>query len=129
MQGTDQRAESGGMNAGITYIGAELRLHIAKGQIFPYNTQLCETLDEQFTVSLPEGGCGMKAKSERFSIALFNTAVAVSAVTMIWLLWHFPIVTVASALIVAGLVALVANLTKTLDAEPSSDVSQPKPNA
>jgi hypothetical protein len=38
MQGTDPRAESGGMNAGITHIGAELRLHIAKGQIFPYNT-------------------------------------------------------------------------------------------
>jgi membrane protein implicated in regulation of membrane protease activity len=71
----------------------------------------------------------MKAKSERFSIALFNTAVAVSAVTMIWLLWHFPIVTVTSALIVVALVALVASLTKTLDAEPSSDVSQPKPNA
>lgn len=71
----------------------------------------------------------MKAKSERFSIALFNTAVAVSAVTMIWLLWHFPIVTVTSALIVVALVALVASLTKTLDAEPSSDVSPPKPNA
>jgi membrane protein implicated in regulation of membrane protease activity len=71
----------------------------------------------------------MKAKSERFSIALFNTAVAVSAVTMIWLLWHFPIVTVTSALIVVALVALVASLTKTLDAEPSSDVSEPKPNA
>jgi membrane protein implicated in regulation of membrane protease activity len=71
----------------------------------------------------------MKAKSERFSIALFNTAVAISAVSMIWLLWHFPIVTVTSALIVVALVALVANLTKTLDAEPSSDVSQPKPNA
>jgi hypothetical protein len=71
----------------------------------------------------------MKAKSERFSIALFNTAVAVSAVTMIWLLWHFPIVTVTSALIVVALVALVASLTTTLDAEPSSDVSQPKPTA
>ena len=71
----------------------------------------------------------MKAKSERFSIALFNTAVAVSAVTMIWLLWNFPIVTVTSALIVVALVALVASLTKTLDAEPSSDVSEPKPNA
>jgi hypothetical protein len=70
----------------------------------------------------------MRAKSERFSIALFNTAVAVSAVTMIWLLWHFPIVTVTSALIVVALVALVASLTKTLDVEPSSDVSQPKPN-
>jgi hypothetical protein len=68
----------------------------------------------------------MKAKSERFSIALFNIAVAVSAVTMIWLLWHFPIVTVTSALIVVALVALVASLTKTVDVEPSSDVSQPK---
>ncbi len=71
----------------------------------------------------------MSAKSERFSIALFNTAVAISAVTMIWLLWHFPIVTVTSALIVLALVALVASLTKTLDTEPSSDGSQPKPTA
>jgi hypothetical protein len=71
----------------------------------------------------------MKAKSERFSIALFNTAVAVSGISMLWLLWHYPIVTMTSALIVVALVALVASLTKTLDAEPSSDVSQPKPTA
>lgn len=70
-----------------------------------------------------------KTKSERFSIALFNSAVAFSAVTMLWLLWHFPVVTVATALFVLAGVALVASLTTVLDAEPSDDVSQPKPTA
>jgi membrane protein implicated in regulation of membrane protease activity len=70
-----------------------------------------------------------KAKSERFSIALFNIAVAISALVMLWLLWHFPIVTVTSALIVVALVAVVASLTKSLDVQPAEDVSQPKPSA
>jgi membrane protein implicated in regulation of membrane protease activity len=62
-----------------------------------------------------------KKKSERLSIALFNSAVAVSAVTMLWLLWHFPIVTVTTALIVLAGVALVASLAKSLDIEPSNE--------
>ncbi len=70
-----------------------------------------------------------KTKSERFSIVLFNSAVAVSALTMLWLLWHFPIVTITTALIVVAGVALVASLTKSLDTGPSNDVSQPKPTA
>ena len=70
-----------------------------------------------------------KAKAERFSIALFNSAVAVSSVSMLWLLWHFPIVTVTVALIVLGGVALVASLTKCVDGQPPNDVSHPKPTA
>jgi len=69
-----------------------------------------------------------KTKSERFSIALFNSAVAVSAVSMLWLLWHFPIATVTTALIVVASGALVANLAK-LDGESAHDVSESKPTA
>jgi hypothetical protein len=69
-----------------------------------------------------------KTKSERFSIALFNTAVAVSSLSMLWLLWHFPITTVTTALIVVAGVALVAELAK-LDVEPQDDVSEPNPTA
>ena len=69
-----------------------------------------------------------KAKSERFSIALFNSAVAVSSISMLWLLWHFPIATVTTALIVMAGVALVAKLAK-LDGDPAHDVSEAKPTA
>ncbi|MFI4889483.1 MAG: hypothetical protein ACHQIL_03025 [Steroidobacterales bacterium] len=70
-----------------------------------------------------------QAKSERFSIALFLSAVTTSALTMLWLLWHFPIATIATALILLAGVALVARLAKTLDAEPAGNVGQPKPTA
>jgi hypothetical protein len=66
-------------------------------------------------------------KRERLSIALFNTAVAVSAATMIWLLWHFPIVTVTTALFLMAGVGLVASLTKSLDTEEPSDEAQDGP--
>lgn len=69
-----------------------------------------------------------KTNSERFSIALFNSAVAVSSLSMLWLIWHFPITTVTSALLVVAGVAIVAKLAK-LDVEPSHDVSEPKPTA
>jgi hypothetical protein len=69
-----------------------------------------------------------KASSERFSIALFNSAVAVSSISMLWLLWHFPIATLATALIVVAGVALVAKLAK-LHGEPAHDVGEPKPTA
>jgi hypothetical protein len=69
-----------------------------------------------------------KKKSEQFAIALFNSAVAVSSVSMLWLLWHFPIATVSSALIVLAGVALVANLAK-LDGETTHDGSESKPTA
>jgi predicted benzoate:H+ symporter BenE len=62
-----------------------------------------------------------KTKAERFSIALFNSAVAVSAATMLWLLWHFPIVTMTTALLVLAGVALLASLTKSLDAGPADE--------
>ena len=69
-----------------------------------------------------------KTQSERFSIALFNSAVAVSSLLMLWLIWHFPIATVTSALLVVAGVAIVANLAK-LDGEGRDDVSEPKPTA
>ncbi len=76
------------------------------------------------------GAVGMKqAKSERFSIALFLSAVTTSALTMLWLLWHFPVATIATALVVLAGVALVARLAKTLDADPPSDVRHPNPSS
>jgi hypothetical protein len=69
-----------------------------------------------------------KTKSERFSIALFNSAVAVSSLSMLWLIWHFPITTVTSALLLLAGVAIVAKLAK-LDSDPQHDVSEPKPTA
>jgi membrane protein implicated in regulation of membrane protease activity len=69
-----------------------------------------------------------QAKHERFSIALFNSAVAVSSISMLWLLWHFPIATVMSALLVLAGVVLVAKVAK-LESESSNDVSHPNPTA
>jgi hypothetical protein len=68
-----------------------------------------------------------KTTSERFSIALFNSAVAFSSATMLWLLWHFPIATMTTALIVVAGVALVAKLAE-LDGEPQHE-SEPKSTA
>jgi hypothetical protein len=68
-----------------------------------------------------------KTKSEQFSIALFNSAVAFSSATMLWLLWHFPIATMTTALIVVAGVALVAKLAE-LDGEPQHE-SEPKSTA
>ena len=68
-----------------------------------------------------------KTKSERFSIALFNSAVAFSSATMLWLLWHYPIATMTTALIVVAGVAMVAKLAE-LDGE-SQHESEPKSTA
>jgi hypothetical protein len=70
-----------------------------------------------------------KATAERLSIALFITAVTTSAVIMLWLLWHFPISTAATALIVLAGVSLVARVAKTIDIEPSQDNQHPKRTA
>jgi hypothetical protein len=68
-----------------------------------------------------------QTKQERHSIALFNSAIAVSSISMLWLLWHFPIATVTTALIVLSGAMLVAKLAK-LDSE-SNDSSHPNPTA
>jgi hypothetical protein len=102
-----------------------LELHIANGQIFPYNTDPCEELYEQFTLYISREDCGMsKSTAERLSIAVFNTAVAVSALVMLWLLWHFPIVTVMTALFLVAGVAVLANFTKSLDVQPADDLAE-----
>jgi hypothetical protein len=67
-----------------------------------------------------------QTKQERFSIALFNSAVAVSSLSMLWLLWHFPIATIVTALAVLAGAVLVAKVAK-LESESSNDVSHPKP--
>ena len=67
-----------------------------------------------------------KVDAERSSIALFISAVTVSALTMLWMLWHFPIVTATTALFVLGGVALAARVAKTLDGESGSGNHDPK---
>jgi hypothetical protein len=58
-----------------------------------------------------------KVDVERSSIALFISAVTVSALTMLWMLWHFPIATAALTLFVLAGVTIAARLAKTLDAD------------
>ena len=63
---------------------------------------------------------------ERSSIALFISAVTVSALTMLWLLWHFPIATATATLFVLAGVTVAARLAKTLDGDagsPSGDTN------
>jgi hypothetical protein len=67
-----------------------------------------------------------KVDAERSSIALFISAVTVSALTMLWMLWHFPIVTATTALLVLVGVALAARVAKTLDGEAGSGGHDPK---
>lgn len=67
--------------------------------------------------------------AERFSIALFITAVSASALTMLWLLWHFPVVTTTTALFVLAGVALMGSLAKTLDAGGVPDAPDSSPTA
>ena len=67
-----------------------------------------------------------KIDVERSSIALFISAVTVSALTMVWMLWHFPIVTIMAALAVLIGVTLAARLAKTLDTESSTGGRDPK---
>ena len=69
-----------------------------------------------------------QTKHERFSIALFNSAVAVSSISMLLLLWHFPIATVMTALLVLAGVVLIAKVAK-LESVSSNDVSHSKPTA
>jgi drug/metabolite transporter (DMT)-like permease len=71
----------------------------------------------------------IKTKSERFSIALSLSAVTASALTMLWLLRHFPLATIITALFVLAGVVLIARLAKTLDADASTDLRHPDPSA
>lgn len=61
-----------------------------------------------------------KVLIERSSIALFISAVTVSALTMLWMLWHFPIATATTALFVLAGVTIAARLAKTLDVDAGS---------
>ena len=66
-----------------------------------------------------------KVDAERSSIALFISAVTISALTMVWMLWHFPIVTATTAVFVLAGVALAARLGKTLDTDSGSGDHDP----
>lgn len=61
-----------------------------------------------------------KIDVERSSIALFISAVTVSALTMVWMLWHFPIVTATTTLFVIACVTIAARLAKTIDSDPGA---------
>ena len=67
-----------------------------------------------------------KVIAERSSIALFISAVTVSALTMLWMLWHFPVFTATSALLVLGGVTLAARVAKTFDGDTVSRGRDPE---
>ena len=70
-----------------------------------------------------------KIKSEHFTVAMFLSAVTASALTMLWLLWHFPIATFTTALILLAGMTFVARLAKTLDTEPPGEDRHPEASA
>lgn len=60
--------------------------------------------------------------TEKFSIALFISAVSASALTMLLLLWHFPVVTATTALFIVAGAVILARFAKTIELNPGNDV-------
>ncbi len=65
----------------------------------------------------------------RANIAMFLAVLAISAVTMIWLFWHYPIKTLIGAIAVLVALGVSARLARASEPEAgtASDLNHGKP--
>ena len=63
-----------------------------------------------------------KLDTEKFSIVLFISAGSASALTMLLLLWHFPVVTATTAVLMVVGAVILARFAKTIELNPGNDV-------
>jgi hypothetical protein len=63
-------------------------------------------------------GVGMTEKSSvRAKIVAFMAIVGVSAGSMLWLFWRFPLTTAIVTLVVLGILAVLARLARSTDVD------------
>src|SRR5271170_3903003 len=64
------------------------------------------------------GGNGMTEKSSaRANIVAFIAILSVSAGTMLWLFWRFPLTTAIVTLVVLGILAVLGRLARSTDVD------------
>jgi hypothetical protein len=69
------------------------------------------------------------SNSGRASILLFLAAMTTSSLTMLWLLWRFPVTTAVLAVVVVAGLGIAARLAKPLDTETISQIDHREPFA
>ena len=55
--------------------------------------------------------------SKRTNILVFLAVLALSALTMIWLFWHYPVKTSIATILILGIFGVSARLARSMDAE------------
>lgn len=55
--------------------------------------------------------------SKRTNILVFLAVLALSALTMIWLFWHYPVKTSIATILILGIFGVSAHLARSMDAE------------
>jgi hypothetical protein len=63
------------------------------------------------------GGGSVKNSHSRTNIVAFLGVVALSALTMIWFFWHYPVKTLIVTLAVLATLALLARVARLLETE------------
>ena len=58
-----------------------------------------------------------KSAQKRTNILGFLSILALSSVTMVWMLWHFPISTGVGTLIVLSVYAVSARLARSIESD------------
>jgi hypothetical protein len=64
---------------------------------------------------------------QRGSVFSFFTIVALSSALMVWLFWHFPLITAIVTLLVLGAFELSARVSELIEAEGRSEF-EPRAN-
>jgi membrane protein implicated in regulation of membrane protease activity len=60
----------------------------------------------------------------RANLLVFLAVVALSALTMVWLLWHHPLKTLVFTIAVLAALGVSARLARAIDTESSSELDQ-----
>lgn len=70
-------------------------------------------------------GVGMtKSAQKRTNILGFLSILALSSVTMVWMLWHFPIATGVGTLIVLSVYGVSARLARSIESDGLADLKR-----
>jgi hypothetical protein len=73
------------------------------------------------------GGARMTTSAQtRTKIAGFLVIVALSAITMLWLFWHYPVRTGIATIVVLAAFAVSARLARLIDTESMSELKRGK---
>ncbi len=62
--------------------------------------------------------------SARASVLLFLSAMTVSSLTMLWLLWRFPVVTASAGVLILAGIFIAARLAKALEGDSLGDADR-----